>query len=258
MENAADALKIGFAVAVFMIALTMLFGTATLVKDVTDKLILDSDKTTYYEYYESDMSSVDSNGNRIVTLEDIIPTMYRYFTESSAVTIVDKNGEIITRLDRQTETLCTNWNNRTQKQKETIQKEIDYVLKYCEGAKLVENVDNLEQLFRRIYGQANNSYYTKTFDCPWNGLESYTAQRIDSDLSGIRTYFSIRQPGLQGNFNAENKNDLANHTPCLGEGKGIIDRFKNSKFIEYLILYDTNNYITDEEDGDKLYAPRRT
>lgn len=114
-----------------MLAFVLLFQTVALTRSASESMILGADKTTYYEYYESDMNSVDENGNRIVTLEDIIPTIYRYFTESSAVTIIDKDGDIVTRFDRQTETLCNNWNDRTVSQKELVLNEINYVLRPC-------------------------------------------------------------------------------------------------------------------------------
>ncbi len=188
MENAADALKLGFGVIVFVIALSILFQMSTLIKTVTDVLAVESDKTIYYEYYESDMESVNQDGNRIVTLEDMLPTIYRYFTESSAVTIIDQNGEIVTRFDRQTETLCSNWNDRNKTQKELILNEINYILAHCKGTKPLNNVDEMYSLFKRIYRQIPNPYHLKDFDCIWNGLESLTAQRIDSDLS---RYYSI-------------------------------------------------------------------
>lgn len=248
MENAADALKIAFGIFVFMLAVSILFHFSSLVKAVAESKLLETDDTTYYEYYENDTRLVDNNGNRIVTLEDIIPTMYRYSTESAAVTIIDKDGKIVTRLDRQTETLCTNWNNRTEAQKQTVLNEINYILKPV-GAKTLNNLDELLELFRRIYKQINNSYHPKEFDCPWNGIERLTAQRIDSDLSGITAYFDISNPGEQNTTkNSEN------HVPCLGEGNSIIDKYKNSRFTEYLILYDTNDYLVDEEDGDRLHA----
>lgn len=248
MENAADALKIAFGIFVFMLAVTVLFRIASFTQSLAETKLMDADKTTYYEYYESDMNSVDQNGNRIVTLEDIIPTMYRYSTESSAVTLIDKDGNIITRLDRQTETLCTNWNNRTQAQKETVLNEINYILKPVK-ANLLEDTEDLYTLFKRIYKQIPSAYHAKDFDCPWNGIERLTAQRIDSDLSGITAYFSISNPGSQDSMKASE-----NHVPALGEGKGIIEKYKNSRFTEYLILYDTNNYMVDEEEGDKLYS----
>lgn len=182
MENASDALKIAFGIAVFMLAFTILFQTVSLARRVAESLITEADKTTYYEYYESDMNSVDINGNRIVTLEDMIPTFYRYFTESSAITIIDENGDIVTRFDRQTETICNNWNDRTESQKKLILNEINYILRPV-GANTLKDVNDLYTLFKRIYKQDKNAYHTKEFDCPWNGREALTAQRIDSDLS---------------------------------------------------------------------------
>lgn len=146
MENAADALKMAFAVIVFAVAVTVLFYTASLVRSVSESALFDSDKTTYYTYYEGDETTIDENGNRIVTLEDIIPTMYRYHTESAAVTLIDKNnpnpGHIVTRLDRQTETLCTNWNSRSISQKMRIIEEIDEVLGTCGLETLHEHKDD--------------------------------------------------------------------------------------------------------------------
>lgn len=115
-----------------------------------------------------------------------------------------------------------------------------------------EAIVKLRDLFINIYGQEKNTLHKTEFGCPWNGLEQLTAQRIDSDLSGIKAYFSIRQPGQQGTTENEN------HIPCLGKDEGIIKKYKKSIFTEYLVLRDTNNYIEDTEDGDKLYAPRRT
>lgn len=135
MENAADALKIAFAILVFIVAVTVLFYTASLVRIVSENVLFNSDKTTYYTYYGGDEATIDENGNRIVTLEDIIPTMYRYHTESAAVTLIDRSSSnpahIVTRLDRQTETLCTKWNNRNESQKMSMIEEIDYVLGKC-------------------------------------------------------------------------------------------------------------------------------
>ncbi len=188
MENATDIMQIIFAVFVFAVAVALLFGQASLAQSTAEYLITESDPTTYYEYYESDMNTVDQNGNRIVTLEQMIPTMYRYFTESMAVTLIDRNGEIITRFDRQTETLCTSWNDRSVSQKELVLKEINYVLEPV-GARKLNNVDELYTLFKRIYKQKPNNYHPKECDCPWNGLEALTAQRIDSDVSRNHSIF---------------------------------------------------------------------
>ncbi len=66
---------------------------------------------------------------------------------------------------------------------------------------------------------------------------------------GITAYFSIANPGSQAGANSEN------HVACLGEGNGIVNKYRNARFTEHLILYDTNSYWTDDEGGDRLYAP---
>ena len=38
--------------------------------------------------------------------------------------------------------------------------------------------------------------------------------------------------------------------PCIDDG--IIFNFKNETFTEYLVVFDTNDYMTDDEAGDKL------
>ena len=255
MEDAADALKIGFAILVFMIAFTSLFRLGTLARSVSEELITEGDRTTYYTYYESDMSSVDENGNRIVTLEDMIPTIYRYATESYGVTIVSRSGEIITRFDVYTENLCRLGSNATDAEINAVLSEINnWVIAPVNRVsnKSISTLDKsrLLDLFTKIYKQEKNSNHPKTVDCPWNGNNALIAQRIDSDLSGIKVYFSEVNPGTQGGGN-ENQSLLENHIPCVDGG--LISRYKNSKFTEYLITHDTNDFIEDDE-GNKYYV----
>lgn len=89
MDNAVDALKIGFSVMVFVIALTVsiiAFGQA---REVSEEVFYMSDKTNFYEYV-SDEKLPDG---RIVSGETIIPTLYRYYKENFNVVILDKNGK---------------------------------------------------------------------------------------------------------------------------------------------------------------------
>lgn len=81
MENAADALKMAFAVLVFIIAITIIFVMVSKVKFTADTVLYYSDKTNFYSHYES------KELNREVYVSDIVATLYRYYTESVAVTI---------------------------------------------------------------------------------------------------------------------------------------------------------------------------
>ncbi len=81
MENAADALKTAFAVLVFIIAITIIFVMISKVRSTADVVLYYSDKTNFYSHYDSKES------NREVNVSDIVATLYRYDTESLAVTV---------------------------------------------------------------------------------------------------------------------------------------------------------------------------
>lgn len=87
MENAVDALKMAFAVLVFVIALTtsmMAFGQA---RETSEKVFYMTDKTNFYDYV---LDKKDSE-YRIVSSETIIPTLYRYYKENFNVIILSKD-----------------------------------------------------------------------------------------------------------------------------------------------------------------------
>lgn len=85
MENAADALKIAFAVFVFVIAITVAFSVIAQAKSTADHVLFYTDKTNFYEHLESQGS------NREVLVSDVISTLYRYYKESISVTVNLRN-----------------------------------------------------------------------------------------------------------------------------------------------------------------------
>ncbi len=188
MENATEALQFGFAILVFMLACVILFNTVSLAMDVTSDIILRGDKSEYYTYIDASQQSIDANGNKIVTLKDIIPVLYRYSIESYAVTIID-NNEIIVRFDTTTEGVCENWGRLTNSKKGELVSEINNFVLEPVGASTLRDVAALQALFQRIYGQQPTTYYRRTFACPWTGNDALIAQRIDSDLSRSNCIF---------------------------------------------------------------------
>lgn len=199
MENAAEALMFVFGVVVFILALTLLFQTASLAKVTAETLITEADRTTYYTYSGESSSIIPSiHGknkdvtvlNRIVTLEDMIPTIYRYTIESYGVTIIDKNGNIVARYEGETENLCNNIDRVSNDTVESLIEEINtYVLKPVE-AKEIKDKAELIEVFRKVYAQIPNinmGYYD--YECAWRGQDALIAQRIDSDLSRNNSLF---------------------------------------------------------------------
>ena len=81
MENAADALKMAFALFVFVFALSIIFIMTGRAKTTADTVLFYVDDTNFHEH-------TSSNGtNRTVGISDIVATLYRYNTESVAVNI---------------------------------------------------------------------------------------------------------------------------------------------------------------------------
>ena len=122
MENAAEALKMAFYVIVFVLALSICITTFSKARETSDMVLALADDARYYEYEQittdSIGNSVDSDGSRIVGLETIIPTLYKYDKERYKIVFKKANydsetGEIInvTPLEiYKTQTTKTNWN----------------------------------------------------------------------------------------------------------------------------------------------------
>lgn len=87
MENATDALKMAFAIMVFIIALSIVFSLLSKVKETADSILFYSDKTNYYEWETGSLE----NG-RVVGIDTVISTLKNYRTQSSYVIIEDENG----------------------------------------------------------------------------------------------------------------------------------------------------------------------
>ena len=82
MENAVDALKIAFAVFIFIVALSLVMYMFTQTRETADIVLASSDVTEFMDYVE--VSDTDEE-DRIVGLETIIPTLYKYFKENYTV-----------------------------------------------------------------------------------------------------------------------------------------------------------------------------
>ena len=85
MENATDALKIAFAVLVFVMALTITITMFSQLNSTSKILISATDTTNYYQYSLADADKTF----REVGLETIIPTLYKYYKEQYTVVFLD-------------------------------------------------------------------------------------------------------------------------------------------------------------------------
>lgn len=86
MENMSEALILGFSVLIFVIALTISMSMFAMARSTSDFVLHRSDKTNYYTYDRfADENEVEESKERIVGIEDIVPTLYRYYKENYRV-----------------------------------------------------------------------------------------------------------------------------------------------------------------------------
>lgn len=94
MENAAEALKLAGFTLLFVAALSIAMMTIMQAKRTSEQIIAYSDKTNYSSTIQENNSY--ENGNRIVSVYDIIPTLYRYNQEKYIVLFKNANGQPLT------------------------------------------------------------------------------------------------------------------------------------------------------------------
>lgn len=88
MENAVDALKIGFAMLVFVMALSIAIYALGEARETSDFVIAQTDPMKYVEY----TSGEGLERVRTVGLETIIPSLYKYYKEDYMVAFQDRHG----------------------------------------------------------------------------------------------------------------------------------------------------------------------
>ena len=98
MENAIEALKMAAAVLVFVMALGISISSFSQARQTADTVIRYSDRESVTQYIEN-----ESETTRIVSVETIIPTLYRIFDENYRVVFesgTETGTEIANRLNK--------------------------------------------------------------------------------------------------------------------------------------------------------------
>lgn len=200
MENAVDALKIAFGVFVFTMALSLSIYMFTMARETSDIVLQSSDVTKLMEYIEaSDMIGED----RIVGLETIIPTLYKYYKENYTVIFLKSDGTPLELYETQTNP--TLWSpGYTNKYYDDNQD-----LKIC-------SFDVDEETRRRE---------------PWTGNTNYYKQNLDMFLSG-GTFIAPSGNGMNYDYSNARINGWGNSS--------FIDEYKDSQFRESLGEYTYN------------------
>ena len=216
MENAVDAIKIAFAVMIFVMALSVSMVTLTQVKATSDVVLYAEDETNFYEYQGATGKAAE---NRIVGLETSVSTLYKYYKEN--YTVVFKRGNY----DMTTGNF-SNW---------------DYLPVY--------STPSNQRLWRSSYSTLLDKKYGTTpkasifsFDLdeetlryePWTGSNDKIKNNLDCFLTG-KTY-----------YNPNNNEAYINYGSAANLGtNGFIGKYANKKFVETIAEYSYSNTETD-------------
>ena len=268
MENAAEALKMFFAVFVFALALSVFFRMTSIAKDTSDMIFTAIDKTTYINYN----ADTSNEANRKVKFQDMIPTIYRYAQEGYGVTIIDGN-DIVARFDLDTESQVSScfWSEYRETSASVNEKEKSKAIKeeICEylNKNIIDKVNNLnphittmtyfdinslDTLIKNIYKTGETDPRKDPVYTSWLSANTYqnnnVTQRINCDMYGGSTNCSWRNPGI--NEDDINTEYIAGKHKAVCEGRGLLEDYKDAIFTETIVQIDRNEYIKDEN-GNK-------
>ena len=238
MENAADALKIGFAVMVFVIALSVVFSMISQAKQTSDVVFEMEDEEKYFqEGLEGVTYLTSGNTERIVGWETVVPTIYRYNIENYGVTIVNPQKKdtidyIIARFDVETETIAQNWYNIAESYETTRKNHIKYLNNKVFNTTMQEG--DWKKVFESIYNATSTTNNKIKIGAPWlssNIQDTLNRLKVDLEYNTINDtikYSSAEYKGLKlaGNYadkKFKEKINTINQTQENGEVKQKVE-----------------------------------
>lgn len=223
MENATDALKIAFAVVVFTIALAIAITMFSQLNEVSRVVLSSSDTTQYYEYIKVDKTE----SSRIVGLETIIPTLYKYYQENYTVLFLKTDGTPLPLYNTQINS--KNWRTG-----------IDDTLPIDKR--------NIGKYYKN--GKNNNPVCTFDMDEETYRNEPWVASNINSKLGQESDYKKNLDAFLNGTKYVYPSDETKeyNYGSTHEQHGGFISRYSGDKFKEMLGVY-IYNLTTDEEEG---------
>lgn len=240
MENAIEALKMAFAFLSFILALTVSIIAFNKVKATSDIVLYSKDETNYYEYIKDNDISGKASENRIVGLETIIPTLYKYYKENYTVVFREANYD------------------KTTGEFSNIKPLPIYVTpskaKTTAGVQLWGK--NYDTIMQKKYSSYFDGNYTESlstsifsFDLeeetlrhePWTGTYAKTKENLDCFLNG-----SIYK-------NPNNNEKYIDYTKSPLQLGGFIGKYKSNKFVETIGEYEySSSQASDTEDGSTI------
>lgn len=141
MENAVEALKIAFAVMMFIMALSLSIFSFSQANNAVTAIISLNDRETEYSYVEP-----SSSNTRTVGVETVVPTMYKAYKENFKIYFFNNDGTPLTIY------YATDSAGRRKIDENGNEVEISYI----DGSEVFANAQEAENHLNQILGNPNN------------------------------------------------------------------------------------------------------
>ncbi|MBR1802772.1 MAG: hypothetical protein IJ777_02220 [Clostridia bacterium] len=227
MENAVQALKMAFAVFVFIIALTLIIIMIGRVNSVSQIVLAHSDKTSYYRY---EVYNQNEDKHRIVGLETVIPSLYKYYRENYTVLFLDEQGKPLPLYNSQTDrTLWGSGGSST----------TGVIGKYYSSGRDTEAVCSFDVEEETLRHE------------PWTGKQLDFKINLDAFLQG--GYFAYPSGGTDSN----GKKGYDYSKNPTSTSRGFIAKYKGKQFRELLGEYTYSIDGTTENSNSSSQKTRK-
>ena len=168
MENLSHALYMAFAFFAFVLAFTYGLYMLNNLNETAEILVYRVDETNYYDSLTLDewISNSDGDTYKVVGIDSIIPTLYRYYKESFCVKILDENGNLLQLFDT------------------TVEEEVNEASSLGDGQR-----SDKQKALMSLYDDSSSDCYL--FTASWIGdVNEDAKERVDMYISGTKGYIN--------------------------------------------------------------------
>lgn len=225
MENLTHAMYLAFAMLGFVVAFTVSLLLINQLNATTETIVFKLNGSYFDSFSLNSLieDNEDKNRSRIVGVDSIIPTLYRYYKESFAVKILDVDGTLLQYFDTTTE-----WDVNDAKsavEDETVGGT------YIPDSEIVER--NKQKALLSLYDDSERACYMA--GAPWlANINKDAKTRVDMYISGGKGFIH---------------DVLVDYSVERGGKIVYLNNYKDRKFKETFTQYAyEGDTVTDEED----------
>lgn len=230
MENAVQAIRMGFSMFIFALALTTSMYIFSICGNTAQAIVYYSDEANYYDNIsiKDEITTV-----RKVGFDTVIPTLYRYYKENFSVKIYDKTTN--------TEGLGT----LIQVFDITTENKVNAAYRKSNGNIDSRNINEEERLLLEEYGKDKITFL---FGSPWNtNALVYAKQRVDFFVNGSLGY--INNVLVDYSYHAGYQPEAGAHPANL---KYYMEQSNNLEIEERFVQYNYSGDTISVGEGENI------